>query len=718
MAVFRQHTSRTIDPQLHTHAVIVGQGPGPDRPVAVARRPVPEVPAAHHRLGLRRRPAHRAHRTASASAGDRSTAGRPTWPASPTTVRDAVLAAHRAGRARSCAELIGRWSDEHDGADPDARTIARARTPSRRSPPGPARPTASTPPSLHERWAGPGPSRRARPRRASTPTAPRPHPARHVELDDERWSPRRCAGSSEEAATWLPADLARHVATLLPPDAAGTAAELVALDRPARRRGRRALRRRSAPTAAPARDRRDGRPVAEHVTDRRLTTAGRPRPGDSASRTGPAPTPTTARARTDDPQADAADGDRRARRSSCWSSDRPGPARPTPSPAPSHDLRRPGPAGRRAGPLGQGRRRPRHRGRLPDRHPRRVPHPPPATRPHRLAGRDDGRSSTKPAWPPPTTSPSSSASPSATTGGSSPSATPPSSPPSDAAACSPTGATPSPHHHLDTPRRFTEPWEADASLALRRGDPDAAQTYAAPRPAPHHPPRPPPRARSPPTYRPPRRRRPDRRHHHQQRRHRPRHQPAPSKRRRHRGDRPTASRSPTAPTPASATRSPPAATTPTSRTDQRRAGPQPPHLDRHRRRTPTAPLTVHHPDRGTVDAPRRLRRPARRARLGRHRLRQPRRHRRHRHRRPRTRHHPQPHLRRPHPRPRQPTTPASPTPPAPSTPPTTSPPHRHRSSAAHAALATLHRLHHEAGLPTPAVEQVLQVDPPALELGR
>ncbi len=34
-------------------------------------------------------------------------------------------------------------------------------------------------------------------------------------------------------------------------------------------------------------------------------------------------------------------------------------------------------------------------------------------------------------------------------------------------------------HHLDEVRRFTEPWQAAASLGLRRGDPAAAQTYAA-----------------------------------------------------------------------------------------------------------------------------------------------------------------------------------------------------------------------------------------------
>lgn len=34
-----------------------------------------------------------------------------------------------------------------------------------------------------------------------------------------------------------------------------------------------------------------------------------------------------------------------------------------------------------------------------------------------------------------------------------------------------------PAHHLDVVHRFTEPWQADASLALRRGDLDAAQAY-------------------------------------------------------------------------------------------------------------------------------------------------------------------------------------------------------------------------------------------------
>ncbi len=34
-----------------------------------------------------------------------------------------------------------------------------------------------------------------------------------------------------------------------------------------------------------------------------------------------------------------------------------------------------------------------------------------------------------------------------------------------------------PAHHLDNIHRFTEPWQAQASLALRRGEPAAARAY-------------------------------------------------------------------------------------------------------------------------------------------------------------------------------------------------------------------------------------------------
>ena len=81
-----------------------------------------------------------------------------------------------------------------------------------------------------------------------------------------------------------------------------------------------------------------------------------------------------------------------------------------------------------------------------------------------------------------------------------------------------------PHHQLVTPRRFDQPWEAAASIALRAGDPRAVDAYAehgrlfTAHPALHG-------QRSRPAAPARRRRRADRGHHHQQRRDRPQHQP-------------------------------------------------------------------------------------------------------------------------------------------------------------------------------------------------
>ncbi len=82
-----------------------------------------------------------------------------------------------------------------------------------------------------------------------------------------------------------------------------------------------------------------------------------------------------------------------------------------------------------------------------------------------------------------------------------------------------------PHHTLDTPRRFHEPWEAAASLAPPHRRPRRRTDLRRTRPPPHSPPgarrRP---GRTRPTS-PPHDGRSDRRDHHQHRRDRPGHQP-------------------------------------------------------------------------------------------------------------------------------------------------------------------------------------------------
>jgi hypothetical protein len=64
-----------------------------------------------------------------------------------------------------------------------------------------------------------------------------------------------------------------------------------------------------------------------------------------------------------------------------------------------------------------------------------------------------------------------------TNGDSSPSATPPSYPPSAGGGVFAHWCNTIPHHQLVTPRRFDQPWEAAASIALRAGDPRAVDAY-------------------------------------------------------------------------------------------------------------------------------------------------------------------------------------------------------------------------------------------------
>ena len=102
------------------------QGPGPHRPVALPRRPVPQVPAALDRLGLRRRAAQPSSRPGSGVGWDPVPAkpATPTSPASAGAARGCSPSARRRSRPSS-PSTSGRWTDEHDGAEPDPRTIAR-----------------------------------------------------------------------------------------------------------------------------------------------------------------------------------------------------------------------------------------------------------------------------------------------------------------------------------------------------------------------------------------------------------------------------------------------------------------------------------------------------------------------------------------------------------------------------------------------------------------
>ena len=212
VARFRQHTSRSIDPQLHTHALIsakvqdtTGRWLALDaRFLKYQQRTIGWIYDAAlrgeltHRLGVE---------WGEIEGGQADIIG------VSKPLRD--LFSERSGQVEThLADLIRGWSTEHDGADPDARTIAdlerRAVLTSR-----PTKVHGVEASTLHETWA-----RHAR-IEGFAPEAlddvlhrQQARPGR----SDEEIVSEALRRASEESSTWLRADLARHIATLVPPE--------------------------------------------------------------------------------------------------------------------------------------------------------------------------------------------------------------------------------------------------------------------------------------------------------------------------------------------------------------------------------------------------------------------------------------------------------------------------------------------------------------------
>ncbi len=243
------------------------QGPGPHRQVAVAGRPVSQAPAAA--IGWIYASALRTELTARlgvawgpVSEGHRDVDGIPTSLLKEFSKRSEQVEAR-------LAELVADWTDAHDGAEPDPRTLyrleRRAVLDSR-----PDKEPIGDPEALRASWC----------RRAADlgvealdlPAAQAVLPGTGL-LDREAIIAQALQQVAASASSWLAADLAREIATLVPADAAASAAALVALidDLAAEAAGRCVELHRPAPAGMPCR--RDGRPVAEHVVDRQLTIA-------------------------------------------------------------------------------------------------------------------------------------------------------------------------------------------------------------------------------------------------------------------------------------------------------------------------------------------------------------------------------------------------------------------------------------------------------------
>jgi hypothetical protein len=168
VALFRQHTSRSDDPQLHTHAVIWAKVQDPSgrwlaldaRFLLRQQRSISWVYDAALRVELSRRLGVTWEPVAPG-------AGQADLVEVPEVLRE-VFSQRTAQVDSKLAELVRRWIDEHDGTEPDPRTIAdlqRRAVLASRPPRPPTVPTRSG-------WLTSGGTRPAPPASTTSPTSP------------------------------------------------------------------------------------------------------------------------------------------------------------------------------------------------------------------------------------------------------------------------------------------------------------------------------------------------------------------------------------------------------------------------------------------------------------------------------------------------------------------------------------------------------------------
>ena len=264
-ALFRQHTSREADPQLHTHALIWGKVQDPTgkwlsldgRFLKYQQRSIGWVYAAALRSELS---ARLGVSWAEVSEGHADIEGVPEGLLKLFSQRNAQV---ETALARSVTD----WVDDHDGAEPDPRTLYRLeRSAVLASRPGKSEPIEAD--QLRAEWA-------ERAKHANFEALALPDGQQHLPgvpgRDDAAVITAAMNAVAASSSTWLKADLAREIASRLSAEAASSAIGVVrVIDELAERAAGRCVELHP-PAASGAKLRRDGRPITEHVVDRRLS---------------------------------------------------------------------------------------------------------------------------------------------------------------------------------------------------------------------------------------------------------------------------------------------------------------------------------------------------------------------------------------------------------------------------------------------------------------
>jgi conjugative relaxase-like TrwC/TraI family protein len=266
-ALFRHHTSRTVDPQLHTHAVVAAKvQDSTGKWLSLDAR---FLKGQQRTIGWIYDAALRAELTRGLGVAWVGEEERPTDLAVVPEQLRALFSERSAQVEAKLAELIGRWSAEHDGEDPDPRTIAelerRAVVASR-----PSKAQEADGVALLAEW-----TERARAAGFDSSLLDRQHldSVRRGQLcpSDDAVIGEALRRAQDESAAWLRADITRHLSNLVSVGVGTSAEEVVAeLDRLAGPSIERCVP--LGPTGTGP-TRRDGRPITEAVIDRLFTTA-------------------------------------------------------------------------------------------------------------------------------------------------------------------------------------------------------------------------------------------------------------------------------------------------------------------------------------------------------------------------------------------------------------------------------------------------------------